>query len=415
MYPLIGLFQKTAIDTRTQIRIIRIIGKIDTETAQRFLYSKLEYPNKWIVMEVVNSLIGKKHLVVDSETAFVDKAIYSAIGASAWLLAMTVSLEDLNSQSPVKRALDEEYQVTLDLLFKLLELKYSEGVIQQVRKYVMSDSANEQRELGVEMLSFVVEEEIKKYLFPLLHNNRSREKVLQLQELYPIRQKEAVVALREIINSDLGIVSLWTKACALSVYIEMMDVSVSEDVYAQVFHPEPLLSEIAFLGIYKWNRKVSLELFERLPNHRKKKLKAIMDKGVHHSYKTLFHKVECLQKFSYFEKIKGHHLIPLAEALNEHFLEAGGSAFVQCSEEEVLPVFMIPFGEVVLIDLHKRKYKLNRDNIYGLGLYAGTLTLSAFTDSVIYMVRPEQVGSLVLNHEDLSDALYQYIQKSNFY
>jgi ATP:ADP antiporter, AAA family len=413
--PLVSLFQKSDIDTVTQRKIIRIIGNIATDQAFNFLFDKLVYPNKWIVLEVVNALIEKKYKLHSNDKGLINTALHNTIGAAAWLLAMDVSLQDINRLSPVKRAITEEYEVTLDLLFKLLQLKYSEGVIMQAKKYLTTDTANEQRELSVEMLGAILDKDIKDYLFPLLHNNQKKEKVLQLQSLYPIEQKDTVSALREIINSDLGHISLWTKACALDAYIDMQDISQSEDVYAHVFNSEPLLSEIAFFGIYKWNKEASAELFARLPNPIKKKFRAVKEKGEHFKYHLLFHKVISLQHVSYFEKVKGHYLIPFAEVLNEYSLEPGGSTYIQCSEEEVLPVFMVPYGEITLIDVHKRKFKLNRNYLYGLGLYAGGITLKASTDAVVYLAKPEQVGSLVLNHEELSDALHKYIQNSNFY
>ena len=147
----------------------------------------------------------------------------------------------------------------------------------------------------------------------------------------------------------------------------------------------------------------------------KKRLTAILNKGEHYEYQMLFHKVLSLQHISYFEKVKGHYLIPLAEILVEHYLDKGESLYIQCSDEEVLPVFMVPMGDVTLKDMHKRQFKLNRDFLYGLGLYAGGITLNAYSKAVIFIAKPEQIGSLVLNHEELSDTLHKYIQNSNFY
>ncbi|HEY4785874.1 MAG TPA: HEAT repeat domain-containing protein, partial [Bacteroidales bacterium] len=413
--PLENMFQKSDVDSKTQARVIRIIGRISSENAQSFLLEKLVYPNKWIVIEAVNALNEEKFKFAFNDYSLIDRSIHNTCGAAAWLLAMDVSLHEFSRQTPVKKALEEEYQVTIDLLFKLLQLKYNEGVIQEVKKCFIGESANEERELSVEILGTMVEKDIKAYLFPLLHNNRKKEKVMQLRNFFPIEEKEATVALREIINSDLGYVNLWTKACALDAFIGFQDINILEDIYAQVFNPDPLLSELSFLGIYKWRKEVSPELFDRLSNHMKKRVGVILDKGEHYEYQMLFNKVRSLQNISYFEKVKGHYLISLAEVLVEHYLEQGESLFIQCSEEEVLPVFLVPFGDVTLKDAHKRQFKLNHNYLYGLGLYAGGITLTAYSKAVIYIAKPEQLGSLVLNHEELSDSLNSYIQSSNFY
>lgn len=408
-------FHKTDIDVRNQRKIIRIIGNIDTDEAILFLQEQLVYPNKWIVLDAANALIEKGSKLGNNDHGLVNRAINNAAGAAAWLLSLDLSLQDINRLFPIRRAIDEEFQVTLDLLFNLLQIKYNDGVIDLVRRSVVSNAANEQRELGVEMLGYVIDKEVKSNLLPLLHNNRKKEKIAQLQNLFPVSQKQSKEALLDIINSDLGTVSLWTKACALDAYIELYDISQSEDIYAHVFNPEPLLSELAFYGITKWNKIAAIDLFPRLPDRIRKKFIVMEEKGDHIKYHLLFHKVNSLQHISYFEHVKGHYLIPLAEVLSEQFLEPGGSSSIKCSEEEVLPVFLVPFGEITLTDVHQRNFKLNRNYLYGLGLYSGGVTFKASTDAMIYLAKPEQLGPLVVNHEELSEALHKYIQSSNFY
>lgn len=413
--PLEGVFNRTDIDFKSQCRVVKIIGKIASDESLVFLLDKLTYPNKWLVFEVVKALNDIKYKTGIKENTIINKAIKNTVGASAWLLSMEVSLENIHRFEPVRKAIDEEFQVTMDLLFNLLQLKYSDGIIMQVKKSLINNSDNEQRELSVELLGSIIDEEIKVYLFPLLHNNQKTEKVKQLQQYFPISRQPAEQALKEIINTDLGYVSLWTKACALKSYTEKIDISSSEDVLAQTFNPEPLLFEMAFCGVYKWNKKKIAELFDRLPVKQKKHMNAILGKGKNFEYQLLFHKVLSLQKISYFEKVKGHHLIPFAEILKEQYMSGGDTSYVYCSEEDVLPVFTVPFGEVSLMDLHKRSFRLNKNSLYGLGLYSGGITLKANTESVIYRADPEQIGTLVINHEELSEALYKYIQNSNFY
>jgi hypothetical protein len=413
--PLVGLFHQSNIEFRIQVKIIKIIGKISGHQSTQFLLNAILYPNKWVVIEVVKSLIESNYKGSAENSDTINTAIINTIGAAAWLLTMEASIEPLDRLNPVKRAIGEEYSVTIDLLFKLLALKYSEGVIHEVKGYLIGNSNNEQSELSVELLDHIIDNDIKKYLFPLLHNNRLGEKLNQLKELYPIDIKDVTGALREILNTDLGHVSLWTKACAVSAFIDILEDPNSEDVLSQVFNPDPLLSEVAFFGIYKKDKRLASEVYKRLSKKAKNHIDLILDYGVKFEYKLLYNKVLTLQKISHFQKVKGHHLLPFAEILKEEYLKSGNTTFLQCSDEEVLPVFMIPFGEVSLVDLHKRVFRLNRDYLYGLGLYAGGIKLNAYSDAVIYLAKSEQIGSLVINYEELSDALFKYIQNSNFY
>lgn len=413
--PLSSVFNRRDIDFKSQCRIVKIIGKIESKNGLNFLLDKLNYPNKWLVFEVVKALNEIKYKSGPKENNLVNRAVKNTVGAAAWLLSMDVSLESINRFEPVRKALEEEFQVTMDLLFNVLQLKHSDGIISLVKKNILNNADNEQREICVEILGSILDEEIKPYLFPLLHNNQKNEKVIQLQQFFPIARQNPDQALREIINTDLGYVSLWTKACALKAYTEIEGTCDSEDVVAQTFNPEPLLFEMAFCSIYKWNKKKTVDLYNRLPDKQKKHLQSILSKGKNFEYQLLFNKVLSLQNISFFEKVKGHHLIPFAEILVEQYMSNGDNSFVYCSDEDVLPVFTVPFGEVLLVDLHKRSFRLNKNSLYGLGLYTGGITLKANSDSVIYRANPEQIGTLVINHEELSEALYKYIQSSNFY
>lgn len=413
--PLKIVFNRIDVDFKTQTRIVKIIGKIATQSALTFLLEKLEYPNKWLVLEIVKSLIEVKNKSGLPDQISINKAIINTIGASAWLLTMDVSLENMSRLEPVRKAIEEENEVTIDLLFYLLQLKYNDGIILQVKKYLVTNSDNELRELSVELLDYILEDNLKVYLFPLLHNNQKSEKVIQLQQIFPISLKTENQALKEIINTDLGYVSLWTKACALNAYIDCKNLDDLEDIYSQAFNPEPLLSEVAFAGLYRLHKDKIGELFDRLPTNQKKHLWALFQTEKNYDYKLLFNKVLFLQKISVFEKVKGHHLIPFAEILKEHYMTQEESIFINCSEEDVLPVFTVSHGDVSIVDLQNRSFRLNRNYLYGLGLYTGGITLNTFSEAIVYMAEPEQIGTLVINHEELSDALFKYIQNSNFY
>ncbi len=413
--PLISVFNRMDIDFKTQTRIIKIIGKISSENALRFLLEKLDYPNKWLTLEIVKSLIDVKYKSDILDHNSINKAIINTIGTAAWLLAMDVSIEKMARLEPVRKAIEEEYEVTMDLLFYLLQLKYNDGIILQAKKYLITNADNEQSELSVELLDYILDDELKYYLFPLIHNNQKFEKISQLQQIYPISLKGEEDALKEIINIDLGRVCLWTKACALIAYIERNNENNLEDIFTQAFNPEPLMNEIAFSGLIKYHKDKIGELFERLPTNQKRHLNAIFNKGNNYDHKLLFNKVIFLQKISVFEKVKGHHLIPFAEILKEHYLTRDNSIFINCSEEDVLPVFTVSQGDVSIVDLQKRTFRLNRNYLYGLGLYAGGITLKTYSEAIVYMADPENIGTLVINHEELSDALFKYIQNSNFY
>lgn len=409
-------FYKPEVDFRTQLQIIKIVGKMNSFKARDFLIDKLIYPNKWIAYEASDVLLGQSTVEALYHNATINKAIHSVTGVAAWIIALDLSIENVSDKHPVKTALFEEYSLTVQLLFNLLQLKYNSHVFSFLKNRFIYSTSNEQNEFNVELLQkVIVDEDVKERLFPLLHNNQKSVKIEQLKKFFPLQMKSKIDALCDIIVADSSHVSTWLKACALKLYIDLNEDPAEMEISAQVFNPNPLISEIAFFGIYqKFPGKIEA-LMDRIPPRLKNRVLEVLKFGNFYEYKLLFNKVIALQRISYFNKISGHHLIPLAEMLEEFKLYKSESRFIKCSEEEVLPALFVPQGEVTLLDMHRRNSKLGNNNLYGLGLYAGGITLSAYSESVIYFARPENIGHLVINYDELSAAFYKYIQNSNFY
>jgi hypothetical protein len=413
--PLQFEFNKVDIDFKTQLQIIKIVSKINSLKSRDFLIDKLVYPNKWIVYETSNALLEQSNIAKLYNNNILKQAVDKTIGIAAWLIAKDISIDSISQSNPIKKALFEEYSRTIDLLFNLLQLKYNSAVFAHLKKEFIHSSSNEQNEFYVELLNQIVDDAGKEKLFPLLHNNQKSVKIEQLQKFFPIQINKPLEALSDIIVADSSYASIWLKACALKLYIEKIDNPDALELYAQIFNPNLLIAELAFFGIYKKYPDKIENLMDRIPPLLKNRIFNILEFGDMYEYRLIFNKVIALQGISYFNKLAGHLLIPFAEMLEDFKLNKGDSKFLKCSEEEVLPVFFIPYGEISLTDLHKRNAKLSNNNLYGLGLYADGITLNASSPSVIYFTRPEHIGYLVINYDELSDALFKYIQNSNFY
>jgi hypothetical protein len=414
--PLIAIsFYRKETDLKVQTQIIKIIGKIASPQAVDFLIDKLSYPNKWIIKETVSTLNENKIKSDFRDNKNLHQAIIKIISVLAWLLSKDVSIGNLKKNEPLRKALDDEYLLTMDLLFQLLQLKYQNGLIEYVNNHFNPLQTNEQKELYVELLSLVIDEDISCRLFPLLHNNQKMQKVEQLKYFYPIEKIDLKNAVKDLLNADYVFISSWTRACALKYYIELEENLEAEEIIAQVFNPELMIAELAFFSIYKKDPLVIEKISNRLPLKLKNRVLSVLKKGSLYEYCLTFNKVISLQKISYFQKMMGYNLVPFAEILSEIFLAKNESTYLKCSIEEVLPVFFEPYGDISLIDMQKRKVRLNQNYLYGLGLYAGGVNINAFSNSVLYIAQPEQIGYLVIHYEELSDALFKYIQNSNFY
>jgi hypothetical protein len=78
--------------------------------------------------------------------------------------------------------------------------------------------------------------------------------------------------------------------------------------------------------------------------------------------------------------------------------------------EDILPLFTSPYGEVKISDGTNYR-KVPGNYMFGLNVYAGKLIIEADSDSFLYVIRPENLISVVLNFEEISDALFTYLNE----
>lgn len=414
--PLSHTFNNPNLDIRYQSKIIKTVAQIPSGESNRFLLNNLEYPNKSIVYEAARALIKTGYTPAPSENSILLRAIDKTVGNCAWLLNMSLIFERDNKTAYLHSSLVEEYKYTFELLLVLMEVKYGKKLVKYLKQSRMENASNEHKEYVVEILNLVMESELKLKLFPLLHNNARTEVVKQLRNLYPISGKSTVTAIKELINIDLGYISKWTKSTAIIALSQIQDVSQSEDIIAQLYNPEPILSEAAVYSIRKWGNKDFGSIEARLPDRIFPKIRLLSENIDLNKYHLLNQKVFYLKKLPYFSHVKGESLLHLAEVMEGFLLLSGHSQVFQTKADEILPLFLSPHGELTVSDGGANSKKLRKGHLFGLNVYTGKLKIEATKEnSFLYVLRPENLTSVVLNFEDISDALFNYLKESKIH
>lgn len=413
--PLSHTFNNPNINIKYQAKIIKTIAQIPSEESSRFLLGNLEYPNKSIVFESALALIKVNYKPTPADNDLLLRVIEKTTGNCAWLLNMAFILEKEDKAVSLHHNLVEEYDSTLELLFLLMEIKYGKKLVKYLKQSRAEGASNEHREYGIEILNNVVDPELKPKLFPLLHNNSKEEIIRQLQNQFPVLNKPAAKAIKEIINIDLGYISKWTKSSAIIALSQFQDVSQSEDIVAQLYNPEPILSESAVYSIKKWGSSNLTEIETRLPDRLFPKLKLLSENIDLNKYFLLNHKVFYLKKLPFFSRVKGENLLHLAEVMEGILLLSGNLQTFETGTDEILPLFTCPHGELIISDGGSNSKKLPKGVLFGLSVYAGKLKIEAVENSFLYVLRPENLTSVVLNFEDISDALFTYLKESKIH
>jgi hypothetical protein len=413
--PLSHTFNKPNISIKHQSKIIKTVSQINSSESNNFLLNKLEYPNKSIVAEAVSALIKVNFQPSATDYPLLQKATEKTISNCAWLANMSYILEKEENINALLTNLQDEFNNTFELLLSLIELRYGKKLIQFVKQTRTKDATNEHREFGIEVLNIIVDPEIKAKLFPLLHNNSKTEIIRQLQNQFPISKKSPLRALKEIINIDLGFVSKVTKSSAIEALSHFQDVKNLDDIVAQLYNPEPILCETAVYSMKQSGHEDLGELESRLPDRVFPKIVLLSENIDLNKYFLLNQKVSYLKQLPYFSNIKGEKLLPLAEVTDGIVLLKGQFQTFETGMDEILPLFSCPFGDLQITNGGKQPKKIPLRYLFGLNVFTGKLKIEAMEDSFLYVLKPENLTSVVLNFDEISDALFKYLNDAKIH
>ena len=100
-------------------------------------------------------------------------------------------------------------------------------------------------------MDIFVNEELKRYLFPLFEDNAPAEKLRVLQEEYPVLKLTPEQVLKAILNRSRNELSDYTKLVALSSYPELAQPEITADIVSHLFNPDINIAETAAWINYK--------------------------------------------------------------------------------------------------------------------------------------------------------------------
>jgi ATP:ADP antiporter, AAA family len=264
---LIQLFYKSDITLNTQQALLEILGSDKNETSIKFLIDNLSYHRTEIVYQSVKLLRKIGYQASDSEKQRFFHPITQAAQTLSWDIAAIVSVKNHIDESPMLNALEDEHQRHIEHLFNLLSITYNSQSVQHVKDYLDSGSA-EGASYALELFDLFISEEIKPVIIPIFEEVSDDEKILLLQNHFPIE----VTSLKELVlntlNRDVNYISIFTKKIALSEYPKYFD-EINDTLIAQLFSPVAELQVLAAkiaqqIDAIKFNKIISrIEIRQR--------------------------------------------------------------------------------------------------------------------------------------------------------
>lgn len=403
-------FYKTGQYKATMQRIVQLMGRIGGRQAVELLWKKIDYPDKKIVSELLLSLSYLGFQAKEFQAARIKIMVEAEIGDIAWNIK---ALEEIPRHTEldgmIREAIHEEDRHNYENIFMLLGMMYDPQNVLLVKENIQLGTT-ESISFAVEMLDVFVVEDLKPKLFPVMDELKAEEKLTRLQNYYPPEYFESYEDLLiQIVNRDYNRLNRYTKALALF-RLSQISKTVTMDMIANLFNPDPLLLQTAAYTIYTIDKLAYQENTKRLKPAIKKELdKTILppvfksDDEVYHQRMLLIERVLMLRNMEVFRDIPGVQVTYIAEAMDE-IMVGDGTTLIEEGEGGNAPIYILIEGKMKVMKQGKVEEVLNPGSMVGEKIL---LESDKFDFSV---VSEGMCKLLVLSKEELLDLMSLHLE-----
>lgn len=399
-------FYRGGQSTQLMLRIVQTMGRISGQRVKELLWSKIDYPNKVVVSQVLLSLgeCGFKANV--SQITRIKFAIESDIADIRWNLSAIQEIGSEGFNQQIIKSLRWEIKNDIEHIYMLLAMLYDTRSIQLVKENIDSGTS-EGITYAVELLDVFLSEQLKQRVIPVLDDISETERINRLDIFYPRIRFDSRLVLKFIINRDFTQSNRWTKSCVLY-QIGLQKISDFKlDLIAHMFNPDKLIREVAAWALYKIDQDDYHKHTLRLGEHAKK----ILDQIVLTSKLSNFGKVLFLQEIDIFRGVPGIALAPLADISDEINLKEGERLVLD--ERFNNSFYVLAKGEVDFYERGKHEATYNQGQFIGelisLPLFLNTNLIKAKSEVSLLSINKDQFYELLSDDVLLADKVLDFV------
>jgi CRP-like cAMP-binding protein len=415
-------FYKTGQFKSTMIRIAQLLGRIGGRNGIELLWKKIEFPNKRIVSEILDGLSYNGFEAKDFQAARIKIAIESEISDIAWNIKALLDIPSENETDiMIREALAEEDQNNYSNIFMLLGMIYDPHNVILVKENIL-DGTVDSITFAVEMLDIFVEEELKPKLLPVMDELKVDERLARLLNYFPPEDFESYYdLLLQIVNRDYNRIDRYTKALALYRIGSIPEVTVTDDLIANLFNPDPLLLQTAAYTMYKIDQSMYQTHTRRLKPFVKKELdKAIVppvfrdEDEDYHQKLLLIERVLLLKEVPEFKRVSGELITYIAEELDEIIVQEG-TTLVDSDDTGVIPTYIVVDG---IVDVYQNDVKVEERQRTGMVGHENLLNSNTFDyvaltrgTCTLLVLRKEELMDLMSRHVEIMEAYLSILNR----
>jgi len=310
--PLENAFYKSGISDKGLKRVTKAIAGIKSPEKIPVLTGKLDHYNICVVKEALTGLINEGHSITGHEITKLTVTLQRIVEITARNFSLLVSIRSELPQSDLTQALEEEHKENMNMIFSFLSLAYDPKSVYYIRQNYESGTT-EGIGYAVELLDMLIDETIKPFLFPLFEDTSDYDKIKNLQVEYPVDIQRLPDALYSILNSDMNQIGEYSRILAIRELMKHDDLTVTDDIIAQTFHPSKIIRESAVTLIMKADPDLIPGIVKRLDEKIAKDLTTFIDCLKKEDCTGEWKKIMTLRNAETLSFIKRNNLVSLAE------------------------------------------------------------------------------------------------------
>lgn len=407
--PLENAFYQTGQNTQVVIRIVQVIGRIGGQRAKELLWSKIDYPDKVVVSQVLVSLGECGFKAGALQISRIRYAIENDIGDIAWNLNATEIIGEAESNLRLRQALLEENLHDIDHIYMLMAMVYDTRSIQLVKENIESGTS-EGITYAIELLDVFLADQLKVKIIPVLDDLSNSEKLNRLEIFFPRMKLDNRLALKFLVNRDFTQSNRWTKVCALESIGSKRIAEFKLDLIAHLFNPDRLIREMAGWALYQISPQEYQQNSLRLDSDVKRWLDrcVVPDKQLK---LKIFDKVVFFQGLQLFEGVSGVALSFLADISKE--LRLSADEFLSIDEKVNNDFFVVYKGSVQYYEESRYVTDFMRGQFIGEMIapsgFANSNLLITQEDTILLKINKDQFYELLADNVKLADKFLEYV------
>lgn len=323
-----AIFGKVGQDPEVRTRILDVYDHVSGPQALELITEKLLFPDKAVRHRVLANLSHRRYKPEATGVPALKNEVEQRVQIMAWNLAAILDLGEGPAATEVREALESENRQNRAELFRLLSLLFDSRAMALVRDN-LELGHQESTVYALEILDVVISRDIKPMLFPVVEELAPAKAVRRLEAYFPRQRMDRLERLEAIAFRHYDEMSSWTRACALRAIAELSRETVAEVLVANIFHPVPMLQEVAAGSILRLDAGAYSHYMDRLPRSQRERVERVIlperpEPNLWESRST-FGRVETLRQAAAFASLSWDALMQLAGEVEVIDMATGAS------------------------------------------------------------------------------------------